>query len=76
MGYIGDKFSLVFPCLVKLIGHVIQGQSQIAHLIPCVHRDIVLQVTGGKLISSCDDLLQRAVDHEGKYSQHEQHDQK
>ena len=72
MGHVGDKGPLIFPGLVKLVGHIIQRGGQIAHLVLRLDGDLIVQVAGGVLGRSPGDLFQRTVHGEGKHQQNQQ----
>ena len=67
MGYIGDEIFLVFLHFIQLIGHVIQGIGEIAHLIVGLNVNPVIQVSGRIFIGAHCNLAQGQVHGLGKH---------
>lgn len=62
MGYVGDKILLIIFHISEVGCHEVQRCGQIANLILCVHRNLVVQITGSKLSRSLGYAAELRID--------------
>ena len=72
MGYVCYKLFLIVFRIPKLGGHVIQGCRQVSHLVLCVDRNLVVQISGGILFGGFGDQAQGPVDEELEGEQYDE----